>query len=309
MAAVLPASLVALVALCVLALVWRRSAARAQAAERALSRHRAALDLLPDSGFLVLDRSLRIEIAAGPGLAGFGVEMDSPVERRLRDEVGSEVWAVLEPVLRSALEGAPAKLQLPAGGRDHLVQVIPVPGRRGRADGVLLALQDVTERRRRERGLNELASKDGLTGLSNRRRLEHELARRLERVGGAVLLYVDLDAFKTVNDTLGHDAGDELLCRVARALESSVRRSDLVARMGGDEFAVLLPPVTNREARVVADKIAAAVRSVWPTGLAGGASVGIAHAGGAYSSPAAVLAAADRAMYSLKRSAKLAQAS
>jgi diguanylate cyclase (GGDEF)-like protein len=215
---------------------------------------------------------------------------------------------VLEPVLHAALEGAPARLYLPSGGRDHSLHVVPLAPAKRQVDGVLVALQDVTERRRRERSLSELASRDGLTGLWNRRRLERELDRLLAGGGTGVLLFADLDSFKAVNDTLGHDAGDDLLRRVARALESCVRRSDLVARMGGDEFAVLLPAMADREARLVADKIAAAVRSVWPPGLAGGASVGFARVS-AHSTAASTLAAADRAMYSLKRSARLSKAS
>ena len=306
MLAALVAALLGL--LVVLALVSLRSSARAKAAEEHLQRYRAALDHLPDAGFVVLDRSLRIELASGRGLAQFGLRPAALSGRRLRDRLAPEAWTVLEPVLHSALEGTESRLHLPSGGRDHALHVVPLAGAHGRADGVLVALQDVTERRRRERGLSELASRDGLTGLWNRRRLEHELGRVLAGPGAGVLLFVDLDAFKAVNDTLGHDAGDELLRRAARALESSVRRSDVVARVGGDEFAVLLPAMTDREARAVADKISAAVRSVWPPGLAGGASVGVARAEGS-STPASVLAAADRAMYSLKRSGKMAKAS
>jgi diguanylate cyclase (GGDEF)-like protein len=311
MAAVLAAALTALLALVALAVVSLRGGARAGVAERALQRYRLALDHLPESGFLVLGRSLRVELAAGGALACLGLRAAVPAGARLRDELHPDAWPVLEPALRAALEGASTRLHLPAGGRDHALHVLPLPGGRSRTDGVLVAVQDVTERRSRERGLSALASTDGLTGLWNRRRLEHELEQILrgDRVEGAVLLFVDLDGFKAVNDTLGHEAGDDLLRRIARVLESSVRRTDIVARVGGDEFAVLLPRMTDLEARAVADKIAKAVGGVWPLGLAGGASVGVAVADRRHSSSAAVLAAADRAMYSLKRSGRMAQAS
>jgi diguanylate cyclase (GGDEF)-like protein len=311
MVVVLAVATAAILGLVASLLLIMRSRSRAEVAERALHRHRQALDHLPEAGFLVLDRSLRVELASGRALAAFGLRGGSLTGRRLSDELEPEAWTVVEPVLRAGLQGAGARLHVPSGGRDHVLHVAPLPGERGRVDGVLVALHDVTDRRSRERGLSELASRDGLTGLWNRRRLEHELEQlvRGARPGGGVLLFVDLDAFKAINDTLGHDAGDELLRRVARALESSVRRTDLVARVGGDEFAVLLPAMADGEAHAVADKIAKAVRSVWPPGLQGGASIGIAPADGRYASPAAALAAADRNMYSLKRSGRLAKAS
>ena len=81
------------------------------------------------------------------------------------------------------------------------------------------------------------------------------------------LLALDLDGFKRVNDMLGHAAGDELLRRVATAVQGCVRRADLVARIGGDEFAVFLAGATPAEARQVADKIRSAVAAVWPLGI------------------------------------------
>ena len=106
-------------------------------------------------------------------------------------------------------------------------------------------VQDVTERRQFEAKLSHLADHDALTGLFNRRRLEHELDRQValtERYEtGAVLLMLDLDNFKYVNDTLGHAMGDELIVRVANALRQRLRDTDVIARLGGDEFAIILP--------------------------------------------------------------------
>ena len=310
MAIVIAAAAAVLLALG-LAAVALRFRRRARAAEAQLARHRLALELLPGTGLVLLDRSLRAQLAAGPGLAAFGLEPAQLAGRRLSDALSPEAGAILDPALRAALEGSTHRLQLSSERLDHFVQVAPIPGPEDRPGGVLIALHDVTERRSRERGLSELASRDGLTGLWNRRRLEHELERLLggpDPATGVVLL-VDLDDFKRVNDTLGHEAGDALLARVARALESAVRRTDLVARLGGDEFALLLPGMAEAEAGAVAEKVAAAVRSVWPPGLPGGASVGVASVGGRHLSPGAVLAAADRGMYGLKRSRKLRRAS
>ncbi len=108
----------------------------------------------------------------------------------------------------------------------------------------------------RERGLSRT---DALTGLLNSRAFYEEGARALalcRRKGRPVTLaYIDLDNFKTVNDTLGHQAGDDLLQRIAGLLRASIRPSDLCSRLGGDEFAVLLPDADSREAHVALERI------------------------------------------------------
>ena len=112
----------------------------------------------------------------------------------------------------------------------------------------LTQVQDVTERRRYEAELRHMADHDALTGLLNRRAFERELERHVDHVarygprGAAVLL--DVDLFKNVNDTLGHSAGDQLICKVADALREQVRDGAVIARLGGDEFAVLIPDGT-----------------------------------------------------------------
>jgi diguanylate cyclase (GGDEF)-like protein len=302
---------VAAAAFVALAVVAIRFWAQARDAEHHLGLYRVAFEHTPDSGVVVLDRSLRVEFAAGPGLLAFGLEPATLGGRRLRGALSHEVRIILSPALGAAIEGRGARLQIPTAGRDHVLQVAPIPNADDRVAGVVVSFYDVTHPSSRQRRLSELASRDSLTGLWNRRRLEHELDRLLsaQNSRAGVVLLVDLDEFKQVNDRLGHEAGDELLCRVARALESGVRRTDLVARLGGDEFALLLPNMTQDEAGRVAEKVASTVRSVWPPGLPGGASVGCAVAGGRHLTPTAVLAAADRAMYASKRSRCLAQAS
>ena len=128
----------------------------------------------------------------------------------------------------------------------------------------LSQMQDVTERRRHEAELRHLADHDPLTGLLNRRSFERELERQVAQVerygarGAAIVL--DLDHFKTINDTLGHGVGDELIARVAHALRGRLRDSDVLARLGGDEFAVLLPEGGRDEAEAVAASVLEAVR-------------------------------------------------
>jgi diguanylate cyclase (GGDEF)-like protein/PAS domain S-box-containing protein len=129
---------------------------------------------------------------------------------------------------------------------------------------LLWQVTDVTERRQMEQRLRHLADHDGLTGLFNRRRFEEELERHVSharRYGmeGALLL-IDIDELKAINDNGGHRAGDAVLIAVAGVLRSRLRGSDVVARFGGDEFAVLLPHATARDAATVGEDLAAGVR-------------------------------------------------
>jgi diguanylate cyclase (GGDEF)-like protein/PAS domain S-box-containing protein len=170
---------------------------------------------------------------------------------------------------------------------------------------------DVTEsravdadRRAAEERLRHMADHDALTGLFNRRRFEEELVRHLARgrrygMDGALLL-LDLDGFKQVNDLHGHRAGDAVLTAVAGALSERLRESDVVARFGGDEFAVLMPHGGATEAAELADVLLAAVRRDVPMpGDPLDASVGIAVlAEGATSDE--ILSRADDAMYADK---------
>ena len=148
---------------------------------------------------------------------------------------------------------------------------------------------------------------DPLTDVLNRRGFERELKRSLayvKRYGtSAALIYVDLDGFKPVNDRHGHGAGDLVLKAVAAALLRGVRASDLVARVGGDEFAVLLWNVNGTEAAAKAAALEAAVYATpvrWNAStLVVGASAGVALLG-ALDTPAEVIARADAAMYARK---------
>jgi diguanylate cyclase (GGDEF)-like protein/PAS domain S-box-containing protein len=188
------------------------------------------------------------------------------------------------------------------------VVVSPVRDAAGGVSGVSVVARDVTERRRIEDQLRHLAEHDALTGLFNRRRFEEELARAVDHAarygpGGAVIV-LDLDNFKHVNDTLGHGAGDELIRSVARLLHDRLRATDVLARMGGDEFAILLPHAQVEEARMLARDIVQAVREhdlvlsgqrLRVTTSLGGTIVDAETGEGG-----ALLAAADAAMYAAK---------
>jgi diguanylate cyclase (GGDEF)-like protein/PAS domain S-box-containing protein len=275
---------------------------------------RLAAEAFPNGALLLFDRRLRHTFAAGRGLRTIGVSARQIEGRTVREAFPAEVWTVLEPAYRAALEGRESAFELPYGDRDHLHRVVPVRDRSGAVVAGMLVAQDITDRKTREHRLKEWASRDGLTGLWNRDRLVHELDRLLtegrrrdDRSGS--LLFVDLDGFKAVNDAQGHAAGDELLRTVAREIEARVRFSDTVARLGGDEFAVLLPGATAAQAERVAEKITAAVASVWPSAGSGGASVGVTPLERGDRTALDVLSAADRAMYAVKRSRSFRRAS
>jgi diguanylate cyclase (GGDEF)-like protein len=156
--------------------------------------------------------------------------------------------------------------------------------------------------------LEHQAFHDPLTGLANRllfsNRVEHALSRR---GGNVAVIYIDLDDFKGVNDTLGHEAGDALLVETARRLHASLRTEDTPARLGGDEFAVLLTDIREEHTRVVADRILKALARPFHVGgevRDVPASLGVAIADSGSLAPGELLRNADAAMYASKHGGK-----
>ncbi len=172
--------------------------------------------------------------------------------------------------------------------------------------------RDVTDRKNFEARIQHLATYDNLTGLPNRLLFYDRLRQAINLAGRnrdeLSLLYVDLDKFKAVNDTLGHDAGDEVLKSAANRIQQQVRESDTVARIGGDEFAVILPRIASpQDAAIVAKKIIDAL--IPPFEIGGdkgktahiGASIGIAMFPADGPNMDALLKVADSAMYRAKQ--------
>jgi diguanylate cyclase (GGDEF)-like protein len=180
--------------------------------------------------------------------------------------------------------------------------------------GVVLNFRDVTDRKRLEDQLQHEAFHDSLTGLANRAlfadRVTHALARAARGpVDQLAVLFIDLDDFKLVNDSLGHAAGDELLTAVGERIRACLRRQDTAARLGGDEFGILVEDASAEEAEEVAVRILDSLRQ--PFSLAARqifvqASIGIALGGGLGSTVTAeeLLRNADVAMYTAKSRGK-----
>jgi len=179
-------------------------------------------------------------------------------------------------------------------------------------EGIVLTVRDVTERKNLEKELKHQVFHDALSGLANRAlfrdRLEHALARAARMKTSLAVIFLDLDDFKLVNDSLGHSAGDALLVIVAERLRECLRDGDTAARFGGDEFAVLLEETTGSEdAARVAERILSELRTpmvIEDHEIQTYASIGIAFSPDGAEDPSELLQAADVAMYAAKARGK-----
>jgi len=262
------------------------------------------------------DPELRFLSCVGTGLSRIGLVSDDLVGARLQDLVASDDPTNLAVAAhRRALQGQSASYEGPWGGATFAAHVEALRDTDGRVVGTVGLAVDVTERTRMEAQLAHQAFHDALTGLANRAlfrdRVEHALVRAATAREGhrecLAILFLDLDDFKGVNDTLGHAAGDLLLSVVAERLLKATRGFDTVARLGGDEFAVLLEGMHDAsDADRVVERVQAALAA--PVTVAGRetrvrASLGIAHATGVESADELVRNA-DVAMYEAKAAGK-----
>ena len=284
---------------------------------------RATFDAFFDhaaGGFAFLDSELRYVRVNDALAATFGCPPSELIGRTI-GEVSPHESEALAPLLLAILANGEAiqglELTSPDGARHFLVDFYPV----GVHDGIGMAVADVTRLKHAERSLTEtnrqltvLATTDELTGLPNRRMLSEQLALALARARrgglGVALLSIDLDSFKSVNDSLGHAYGDQLLVEVARLLRAGARDTDVVARIGGDEFVVVLADLDLQEApdtvaTVVEriDGLLASPISIGPVELRADASIGVAVYPLDAREQEDLLGAADAAMYRRKRGA------
>jgi diguanylate cyclase (GGDEF)-like protein len=215
------------------------------------------------------------------------------------EQEGGSAWA--EHQAQAARSNASTFVQEDGEGRSLSISHQPLPN-----GGWVTTYEDVTESRRAEARIRHLANHDALTGLPNRRQFTTRLDEALHRVGADVaVMFLDLDQFKNVNDTLGHHAGDELLRLAAGRIRECMRDGDLIARLGGDEFAVLLqgkgalPDNVETLAQRIIDSLST------PFDLAKyqasvGVSVGIAAAASTTPDGDTLLKHADMALYEAK---------
>jgi diguanylate cyclase (GGDEF)-like protein/PAS domain S-box-containing protein len=248
-----------------------------------------------------------------------------PPTANLIDRRADEVLENAQCTLARPEEQAPYLLRKPAAGEIYGALEIPLSDGRlvtqqghsvedaqGRSVGYLWIFEDVTRERQTADQLIYLAERDSLTGLFNRHRFNEELARMIADAGRSrsrvALLFFDLDDFKYINDTFGHRAGDAMLIRVAGEIGGQVRRNEIFSRLGGDEFGILVPDVSDEALRLLADRITRLIASVRfqyeGQSLRLTSSVGIAvfpdHADNAED----LIARADTAMYQAKESGK-----
>ena len=298
-----------------------RALARAQAS---IVQGKTTLDQALESmvsGFLLLDAEQRIVRwnrrfeEMFPWLTGVlqsGMPFRSMLETTARYHLTEASPAELENWVERRLTqqfdlDTPHEQELPNG---RVIQITERPTPEG---GLVIVYHDVTELRRASAEIEQLAFYDALTALPNRRLLLDRMmqamtsATRSKRCGA--VLFLDLDHFKTLNDTLGHDVGDLLLQQVAQRLKASVRSSDTVARLGGDEFVVMLEDLAEdsliaaMQAQRVGEKIMATLTQLYQLGEHPyhiTPSVGATLFGPGHHDPADLLKNADIAMYQVK---------
>ena len=284
-----------------------------KAAEEALrdsdARLRAVIANVPVIVF-ALDSQGLFTFSEGQSLAALGLAPGEVVGRSAF-EVYRDQPALVEH-LQAALGGIASSWTVQIAGHTFETHTTPLRNDAGRLTGLAGAAYDVTEHKRLEKQLAHQAFHDSLTGLPNRalflNRLEHALARAGRHHTSVAVLFVDLDNFKVVNDSLGHEAGDQLLVTVAERLSACVRPGDTIARLGGDEFTILLEDASDVDAASnIADRIAEALRLPLTLGnrtLFVSASIGVSQSGLSQAQAGDLLREADIAMYQAKNGGK-----
>ena len=246
----------------------------------------------------------------------FGLAPGAAIGKRLREIAGEDAQADFDACVAQLRAGESVRLDRESSARGaplHLdIHLVPHRNAAGDVDSAYVLANDISAHKTVERLLAQQALSDALTGLPNKRhfgdRLAQALAHARRRAARGALLFIDLDEFKPVNDRMGHAAGDAVLAEVAARLIACVRAGDTVARVGGDEFAVLMEDIlSSDEAGKAADRIVAALSA--PFHVEQGeavisCSIGIATFPGHGADADGLLRNADSAMYRAKQGGK-----
>ncbi len=230
----------------------------------------------------------------------------SMFERVFTGEAETRMRSLMQMVLAgSTLQGIQSEDFDVEGQLHHVLRsAFPLRSPTGEIVGGIVAVVDVTDRVQYERHLQDLALTDGLTGIPNHRAFQEFLEQRFAEAQRyhqpLALILVDVDYFKQLNDTFGHQAGDEVLKQVARILKDGVRQADFVARYGGEEFAILLPSIDLQGAVQVAERLRQAIATASWQYRPITASFGVATLQLWMTSRQDLIEAADRALYRAK---------
>jgi len=260
-----------------------------------------------------IDTGLRYCFANQRYQEWFGVKSADMLGRTVLEAMGETFYAPRRAALERCLQGHASALEIEEErrGRRRVISSTYLPHvRDGVVQGIYVLSTDATSAREYERQLHALAHSDHLTGLPNRRSYEERLAQAIARsrrsAMAMALVYLDVDHFKQINDSLGHASGDTVLREFAKRLSATVRSTDTVARLAGDEFVIVLEQVGSaRECARIADKLLEAVRADFlvdgqPRRIT--TSIGIAWS--AHPEQAALAHTADEALYQSKRAGR-----
>ncbi len=262
-----------------------------------------------------LDGARRYVFANAVHQSWLGKPSDRILGKTMEEAFGADYVAPQAKALEKAWSGQASQCEHEIVRKKHtrIAHTTFLPQLRdGQVVGVYVLTLDATASRLHERSLHALAHTDTLTGLPNRRHFESALEKVVGRAArperGTALLYLDIDHFKAINDRYGHAVGDAVLVEFARRLRSAVRGSDLVSRLAGDEFTVLLNDVAGEaDVEAVARKILAAMRPPFALDavvLQVGSSIGAALTELPNPDPARLLDTADRALYKAKEAGR-----
>jgi diguanylate cyclase (GGDEF)-like protein/PAS domain S-box-containing protein len=194
---------------------------------------------------------------------GVGKKLDEIIGKKIwdvfpKDEADKRYAAVKWVFENGITKVIEVRVPRPDGDTYYLTTVKPILNGRNEVVSVICISKEITDRKRMEQKLQHLGAHDILTGLYNRNFFETEMARiQLGRLFPISIVVADVDNLKTVNDQYGHSAGDELIRKVAHQLRQSFRAEDIVARIGGDEFGVLLPEMDDKATQAIVSRLRA----------------------------------------------------